>query len=138
MNKREKLESIFRSAMEKKKVLPVRAGNMKTLAWLEKRGCVACWVGRYGHRWHPMSRLEAHGYKNGIQDCFVLQTIFRVRSGEDGSRRPRPPFEWLSEGTVIEVRCRSKKKDFLRRPEHITVWVPNDLADKALVLGDIL
>lgn len=137
MNKREKLESIFRSAMEKKKVLPVRAGNMKTLKWLEKRGCIASWEGRYGIRWHPMAPLEAHGYKNGLQQHFTLQGIFRIRGGDNGSRRPPPPFEWLEEGTMIEIRCRLKKKDFLRRPERITVWVPNELADKALVLGMI-
>ena len=136
---KDKLELLFQNTMDERGVLPVRASNKKTLRWLEKRGCIASWESNHKRYWHPVSWVEARGL-DGIQSYFTLRTIFTVWDGDSGQRSPRPPFEWIKEGTIIEIRCRQTSA-YRRRPgrfcDHITIWVPKDLADKALAFGHI-
>lgn len=136
---KDKLEPLFQNTMEERKVLPVRPSNKKTLRWLEKRGCIASWESNHKRYWHPVSWVEAQGL-DGIQSYFTLRTIFTVWDGDSGQRSPRSPFEWIKEGTIIEIRCRmpnAYRRPNGRRGEHLTVWVPKDFADKALAFDHI-
>lgn len=141
MNTRPKLEQIFTAAMERKGVLPVRAKNNKTLQWLEKRGCVVSWVTNHNQYWHPMNFLHAQGYKDGLQQYFTLRGIFTTAGSNDtGFRAARRGFEWVEGGVIIEIECKEKKskRRYKPRPETLTIWVPRETADRALLFGDVL
>lgn len=142
MTPADRLAQAMDKAMHERGLLPVQPWNKKTLGWLEKLGCLVAYKrNRNGKtQFHPMKTLEGRGYDSGVQQYIALTNIFHYGGRPSGPRKK--PFDWVHEGTIIRIKCAPSNRYKSRTTrlwmrETMLVWVPDDTANKILVLGYI-
>jgi len=138
----ELLAKALDKAMSERGILPVNPWNKRTLKWLEKLGCVVSFKKPRNGRvhFHPMDALRERGYDASLYNHSALTNIFAYGGRPSGPRMK--PFDWVHQGVVVRVRCAGSAKyksmsNKLWMRQTMLVWVPDETADKILVLGHI-
>lgn len=113
----EKLSEIVHEAMSRAGVLPSCPWrpNLGTKVWLRDRGILMGW---------PVMKPTEEGY-------FDLHYKMADGTIVKGGRRVTNRKGFVT----TRVRCPTKRRGRNNTPESVTVWVPEEIAIKALVLG---